>query len=89
VILLDAGDAPEQGWITAIERHLLQQSSARQRLAFLPVRGLAAGLAERAALWLARTRLRSGLVAPRAMIASGTVPPAPVRLTIGRQRLPD
>jgi hypothetical protein len=89
VVLLDAGETPDQGWIAAIERHLLQQSSARQRPAFLPVRGLAAGLAERTGLWRASTRLRSGFVAPRAMIAAGTVPPTPVRLAIGRQRLPD
>ena len=88
VLLLDAGETPDHGWITVIERHLLQQSSARQAPAFLPINGLIAGLGERAGLWLARARLRSGLVAPRAMIAAGLVPVAPVRLAIGRRRLP-
>ncbi|MCU0885747.1 MAG: hypothetical protein MUC44_12540 [Beijerinckiaceae bacterium] len=89
VVLLEAGDAPDQGWITAIERHLLQQAALRRLPAFLPVRGLAAGLKERAALLLGSRRLRSGLIAPRTMIAAGTALPAPLRLAIGRQRLAD
>jgi hypothetical protein len=87
VLLLDAGEMPGHGWIAAIERHLLQQSSERQRPALLPAAGAAAALRERLALLMGANNLRTGLVSPRRRVAEGTSGGAPVRLSVARDRI--
>jgi hypothetical protein len=90
VLLLEAGEVPGHGWIAAVERHLLQQTAARQRSALLPVSGFAAGLTERLAVLLGPGKLRSGLVSSRrhASQGAGTGGGAPVRLSASRERMP-
>ncbi len=83
LLLLDAGDVPQLHWVQALERHFLL---APDRPALLPLRGVAAGLRERAAVSFGGSRLRAGLVAPKAMVMAGRLGRAPLRLPARRER---
>ncbi len=87
VLLLDAGDIPGQGWIPAIERHLIHEMASRRRAAFMPLSGGLQGLSERLGLMFGTVHPRAGLVGPRKAIAEGQSRFAPARLSVGRQRL--
>jgi hypothetical protein len=86
VLLLDAGEMPQQGWIGVIERHLLLQTAQNRRPAMLPLEGVA-GWGERVLWMLAASAPRSGLIAPREPVAAGASGGAPVRLPVKRARL--
>jgi hypothetical protein len=83
LLLLDAGDVPQLHWVQALERHLLL---APHVPAFLPLRGVASTLRERAAISFGGRRLRAGLLAPKAMVLSGRLGRAPRRLPVRRER---
>lgn len=87
VLLLDAGETPGHGWISAIERHLLAQASERPRPALLPKAGVVPALRERFAAMFGSSGLRAGLVAARALVAAGASGGAPVRLSIKRETI--
>jgi hypothetical protein len=87
VLLLDAGEILDHGWIGAVERHLLHQTSARQRPAIVPAAGLLGRLRERAAMILGQGLLRSGLIAPRERVSNGQSGGVPVILNGTRSRL--
>ena len=103
LLLLDAGDAPDQGWIGVIERHLMQQGPAGQRPALLPLARGWAAWREWFGHLVTPSRLRAGLLAPRLSVAGGTAigttagkkagetirttSGSIVRLTIGRRRI--
>jgi hypothetical protein len=86
VLLLRAGEEPQQGWIHAVERHLIRHgaASAVQTPALLPLRGGQGAVRERLAVMLTRAAPRPGLVAPRAAVAEGVKLAAPLRLASGR-----
>lgn len=89
VLLLDAGEIPDHGWIGVVERHLLQQSSNRQRPAVLPKAGLLGRIREHGSLYLGRSSLRSGLIAAREPVSKGQIGGLPVVLGGTRSRLAD
>jgi hypothetical protein len=88
VLLLEAGETPDHGWISAIERHLMQQTASRPRPALMPLVPGFAALGERLAWAAAPGLLRSGLVAARLAVQSGQSGGTPVRLDVTRRRLP-
>lgn len=83
VILLEAGDMPDQQWTPNIERHLL---TAAATPALMPLRGVAAALCEWGAISLRSRAVRAGLLAPKAQILSGRLARAPRRLAVRRRR---
>jgi hypothetical protein len=89
VLLLQAGEEPMQGWISALERHLMVQSSARMTPALLPAVGALPGLRERLSLLASRGRAYPGLVASRRAVAAGETLARPVRLAAGRLPIRD
>jgi hypothetical protein len=88
VLLLEAGETPGQGWIGAVERHLMQQSTGRQRPALLAVAGPMAGLRERLAMLTGAGRPRAGVIVPRLSVAEGCSGGVPVRLGVRREPMP-
>lgn len=89
VILFDAGDTPDSGWIGAIEGHLLRQSSDAMIPAWLPLATGTGGFAERIRLAFGLCGVGAGLVAPRRVIAQGGRVGRPRRLRTGRRRTLD
>jgi len=85
VLLLDAGEVPDPGWIAAIERHFMAQRTDTGQAAVLPLPGWA-GLKEGGLWLLAPAKARAGLVAPRAMVAEGACG-RPRRLAICRRSI--
>lgn len=83
MILLEAGDMPDQQWTPNIERHLL---TAAATPALMPLRGVAAALCEWGAISLRSRAVRAGLLAPKAQILSGRLARAPRRLAVRRRR---
>jgi hypothetical protein len=83
LVLLDAGDAPQAGWIEVVERHLLV---APRRAGLIPLAGIVAALRERAVFSFGGRGLGPGLVLPRAMALAGRLDHAPVRLPVLRER---
>lgn len=88
VLLLEAGETPEPGWVGAVEGHLMRQSSASRGPAFLPLSGGLPGVLEFVALALGARLLGPGLVAPRLDVAAGKIARRPRRLAAGRRRTP-
>jgi hypothetical protein len=86
LLLLDAGDALDEGWIAAIERHLMLQAPPAFQPAFLPRREVMGRLRARFALANPAGRIAPGLLAPRTMVMEGRLPGSPVLLAGTRSR---
>ncbi len=86
LLLLDAGDGLDDGWIAAIERHLMLQSPPAFRAAFLPRREVLGHLRARLALANPAGRIAPGLLAPRAMVLQGRLSGVPALLAATRHR---
>ncbi len=85
VMLLQAGDVPDHGWVGVAERHLMVQSQASRRAALLPLAHGLAAWRERTACWLRPGALRAGLIVARDKVVTGSCGEAPVRLQVRRQ----
>lgn len=85
LLLLAAGEAPEQGWISAAEGHLIRHGQDG-RAALLPLAGAWDALAEAAGRRLGLIGLGSGVLAPRDRIIAGRAPGPLRRLAAARRR---
>lgn len=85
VLLLEAGETPDHGWTGAVEGHLMRQQGAAGQPALLPLAGGFASWGE----WLFEPFAaggRSGLVAPRDVVAGDGRLERARRLRVGRRR---
>jgi hypothetical protein len=85
VLLLDAGETLDDGWIMAVERHLMTQNPPDLQPAHLPLRGRFGAVST----WIDRVRrgrrIGPGLLAPRAAVVAGALPAPPAPLSAGRR----
>lgn len=84
LLLLDAGDIPDEDWARRAERHLLLAS---RRPALLPLAGLATGLRERLAGLVAPRAVGAGLITRRDAVIAGRLPASARRLRTRRRRV--
>lgn len=88
-LLLDSGETPDHGWIIAVERHLMAQTSATPRGGLMVLADIGGLMREGLSLMVGARAPRPGLIAPTREIATGRLERVPLRLAARRQGFRD